>query len=61
MELDPKYIDVIIQRFENYTKIKAEKINQIYLKKSAKKKLPILKGLEDKWQDQKNIKQILIK
>ena len=27
MELDPKYIDVIIQRFENYTKIKAEKIN----------------------------------
>jgi len=27
MELDPKYIDVIIQRFENYTKIKAKKIN----------------------------------
>ena len=25
--IDPKYINVIIQRFENYTKIKAEKIN----------------------------------
>ena len=27
MELDPKYVDVIIKRFENFTKIKAKKIN----------------------------------
>ena len=27
MELDPKYVDVIIKRYENFTKIKAKKIN----------------------------------
>ena len=31
MEIDPHYCDVIIKRWENYTGLKAEKINELEL------------------------------
>ena len=40
MELDPIYVDVIIQRWENFTGKKAKKINQIYFIKFGNKKIP---------------------
>lgn len=34
MELDPKYVNIIIERWENLTGLKAEKVNELIKKKS---------------------------